>query len=137
MMCGGVKYRYEGQEQLLYFPNPQAMLPVRRRDGGLGLVAWGRRREEKGVLPQGGWARIESVNQGVWDKYEAQPVKIIVDQFMEKDASGVSHWFELEADQWIQGLLARSGGESRIYVVTTTPPMEMAIHERWPRIMAK
>ena len=134
-MCGGVKYRYEGEQQLVYFPSPLARLPVLKKSGELELVTWGRRREESGGLPQGGWARLESVKQGVWDKYGAQPVKVFVDEFMEKDRQGTSHWFKLGENQWIQGLIARTDDEARLYVVTVIPPMENAVHDRWPRIM--
>jgi len=37
--------------------------------------------------------------------------------------------------QWIQGLIAHNGNERRIYVVTITPVMEDAVHDRWPRVM--
>lgn len=55
---------------------------------------------------------------------------------MEKDTESNSHWFELPSGQWIQGLVARSGNEQRVYVVTITPTMEDAVHDRWPRIMS-
>ena len=39
-------------------------------------------------------------------------------------------------EKWIQGLVAHWDNERRIYVVTITPEMEDAVHERWPRIMS-
>ena len=134
-MCGGVEYHDGGQIIRAYFPNPRARLPIRKKDGSIELLTWGRRKAQLGELPAGGWARLESIEKGVWDKWFPKPVKIIVDRFMEKDIEGQSHWFELTRGQWIQGLLAQTKNESRVYVVTVVPEMPDAIHDRWPRIM--
>lgn len=135
-MCGGVYYLIEGQEVRTYFPNPKACLPVRKKDGGVELLAWGRRKSQAGTLPLGGWARLESIHEGRWDKWFPRPVKLMVSQFMEKDIEGISHWFDLTKGKWIQGLVAHRGSERRIYVVTITPEMEDAVHGRWPRILS-
>ena len=119
----------------IYFPNPKGCLPVRKKNGQYELIAWGRRKTQIGELPVGGWARLESIEKGVWDKWMPKPVKIIVQRFMEKDMEGQSHWFELMPGQHIQGLLAHSKNETRIYVVTVIPELPDAIHDRWPRIM--
>lgn len=100
------------------------------------MVTWGRRRGEPGELPLGGWARLESIRAGVWDRWQPQPVRLRLQGFMEKDIEGESHWFELTPGQWVQGLVARQGGEQRVYVVTITPEMPEAIHHRWPRIVS-
>lgn len=55
---------------------------------------------------------------------------------MEKDIEGYSHWFDLTSGQWIHGLVAREGSEQRVYVVTITPEMSDAVHERWPRVVS-
>jgi len=135
-MCGGVEYIYQGEKRRVYFPNPNAHLPVRLKNGEIEYLPWGRRKQQLGQLPMGGWARHDSIKHGVWDKWFPKAVKIIVDQFMEKDMESNSHWFELPRGQWIQGLLARNGNEQRVYVVTITPVMEDAVHDRWPRIMS-
>ncbi len=134
-MSGGVEYTWQGKMMRIYFPNPKARLPVRKKDGRIELLTWGRRKAQIGELPSGGWARHESIEKGIWDKWQPRPVKIIVDRFMEKDMEGQSHWFELTAGQWIQGLVARHKNEQRVYVVTVVPEMPDAIHDRWPRIM--
>jgi len=135
-MCGGVYYTHNGHDTRLYFPNPQAKLPVRRRSGSIDLLPWGRRREQHGALPLGGWARLDSIHGGRWDRWFPLPVKLVLKSFMERDIEGQSHWFDLVEAQWIQGLVARDGHEQRIYVVTVEPELESAIHERWPRIMS-
>lgn len=138
-MCGGAKYKHEGQTVTAYFPNPKAALPVLRRDGGQELLSWGRREEQQGTLPPGGWARLDSVKQGRWDRYDPKPVRLAIEEFMEKDRTGHSHWYRLDAGQWLQGLVATYGEEQRVYVVTLVPTEEAqrAIHDRWPRIVTK
>jgi len=56
-MCGGVNYTIKGEKVNVYFPNPEAKLPILMRDGCIGLYFWGRRKEQAGRLPLGGWAR--------------------------------------------------------------------------------
>ncbi len=138
-MCGGVKYKHEGRTVTSYFPNPKAALPVVLKSGGHALLSWGRRKEEAGELPPGGWARLDSIKQGRWDRYDPQPVRLAVGEFMEKDHTGHAHWYPVDAGQWLQGLIATYGEEQRVYVVTLVPTEEAqrAIHDRWPRIVTK
>ena len=135
-MCGGVYYSFSNDDLRVYFPNPKAMLPVVTRSGDPVLLPWGRRKEQSGELPKGGWARLESIHDGRWDRWFPKSVKIPVISFMEKDIEGQSHWFDLTQGQWIQGLIARDGDEQRVYVVTIAPEMPDAVHDRWPRIMS-
>ena len=135
-MCGGVYYSANDQDTRVYFPNPKARLPVKKRNGDIELLAWGRRREQAGSLPAGGWARLDSIYAGRWDRWFPVPVKVPVKSFMEKDLEGHSHWYDLTKGQWIQGLVARYEHERRIYVVTVEPELAEAVHDRWPRIMS-
>jgi hypothetical protein len=134
-MCGGVLYNYKNKAIKTFFPNPKAKLPILQKTGGVILLTWGRRKNEIGDLPIGGWARLESIKTGKWDKYHPKPVKIPLTQFMEKDLEGTSHWFELVTGQVLQGLLATHNQEQRVYVVTIVPQHEKAIHDRWPKII--
>ena len=135
-MCGGVYYTHLGQDVRVYFPNPNARLPVRQKSGNVILLPWGRRREQGGRLPLGGWARLDAIYSGRWDRWFPVPVKIPVKSFMENDLEGRSHWFDLTRGQWIQGLVARDRHEQRVYVVTVVPEFDNAMHERWPRILS-
>lgn len=135
-MCGGVYYMINGEEFRSYFPNPKACLPAKKRNGGIELLPWGRRQQQAGHLPMGGWARLDSIYAGRWDKWFPTPVKLMASQFMEKDIEGHGHWFDVTQGKWIQGLIAHSNNERRVYVVTITPEMEHAVHERWPRILS-
>ncbi|GMR20467.1 MAG: hypothetical protein BMS9Abin36_1062 [Gammaproteobacteria bacterium] len=136
-MCGGVSYSMQGRDMRVYFPNPRAMLPVKKKDQSVVSLPWGRRQEQDGILPMGGWARLDAIYAGRWDKWFPVPVMIAVSSFMEKDMEGVSHWYDLTKGQWIQGLVARHAYEQRVYVVTVEPQLEDAVHDRWPRIMNK
>ena len=136
-MCGGVKYKHEGEVVTTYFPNLKAVLPAILKTGGHELLAWGRREEQPGALPPGGWARLDSVKEGRWERYNPRPVRLDVEEFMEKDHAGKSHWYRLETGQWIQGLIATRDEEQRVYVVTIVPTeqSQRAVHNRWPRIV--
>jgi len=102
-MCGGIEY----ENNRIYFPNPEARLPVRLRNGLATWVTWGRREKEAiGRFPNGGWARLDSIKSGKWKPWRPRPVLIPADQFMEKDQSNQSHWMELDKSMAIQGLLA-------------------------------
>ena len=129
-MCGGIEY----QDQKVFFPQPDARLPVRLRDGN---VTWGMRKNESiGKFPNGGWARLNSIQNGKWKPWRPRPVLIVADQFMEKDQEKQSHWVELDKSMVIQGLLAERNKEQRVYVVTVNTPPEYAwIHDRWPRLV--
>ena len=144
-MCSGVEYEIEGRRVKVYFPNPKAQLPVRRQGGGIVMVPWGARGREPAQDPAlggrpywiaGGWARHESIQKGAWDDYKPLHARIQALAFMEKDADEASHWFDVEPDRYIQGLLAHLGHERRLYVVTiATPPEYAHIHDRWPRLI--
>ena len=134
-MCGGVYYAFEGKDIRVYFPNPGAMLPVMKKDGSRVLLPWGRRREQPGQLPLGGWARLESIHAGRWDKWFPVPVKLPVKSFMEKNIEGASQWFDLTKGKYIHGLVAKANNEQRVYIITVVPEMEEALYTRWPRIV--
>lgn len=54
---------------------------------------------------------------------------------MEKDQGRVSHWFDLETGQTIEGLVIDDGDQQIVYVITTEPPVGLGlVHDRWPLI---
>lgn len=141
-MCGGVQYTDKANKTWkIYFPNPKAALPILKKDGEIEWVKWGKRKEEDGAdlkfFAPGGWARLDSINEGKWKRFHPVPVKIPVQSFMEKDENRTSHWIDVPAGQVIQGLLATHDDQARVYVVTTETPPEFAwVHDRWPRLVA-
>lgn len=138
-MCGAAKYRHHGRTVTARFPDPGAALPVILRSGDQALLPWGRREAQQGDLPPGGWARLDSIRAGRWARYAPRPVRLAVEEFMEKDAAGRAHWYPLAPGRWIQGLVATRGEERRVYVVTIVPSEEAqrAVHNRWPRIVTQ
>lgn len=136
-MCGGVQFTHDSREWKVYFPNPKAVLPVRPANGELELIPWGRRREEPGTTPKGGWAREDSLKKGLWEKYFPRYVVIEVSAFMEKDTHRYSHWYPLVKGQGIQGIVVKDGQLNRVYVVTIAPEDDAhrEIHDRWPLIV--
>ena len=135
-MCGGVTYKVQDHTQVIYFPNPYAQLPLLHKDKTIGYYSWGRREKQDGFLPITGWARHDSIKAGKWDRYNPIPVKIVVDEFMEKNRRKESIWYKVEEGNFIQGLLAQWRDERRVYVVTVKPDFEMLkYHDRFPRII--
>jgi hypothetical protein len=137
-MCGGAKYTDNaGKDWTIYFPSPKAALPVLKRGGDIEWVVWGKRKEEPVQgFPNGGWARLDSIQSGKWEHYHPRPVVLAVQSFMEKDHDRKSHWIEVPQGEAIQGLLAQVHGECRLYDVTEDTPAEYHwIHDRWPRLV--
>ncbi|WP_455231317.1 hypothetical protein [Geopseudomonas aromaticivorans] len=130
------RYTDSGKPVKVYFPNPKAALPVLQADGLVEWLPWGRRKEQEGHLPATGWVRVDSISAGKWSRFHPRDVRIVAERFMEKDPAGVSHWFDLEGDQTIEGLLVVAGEERRVYVVTSLPPRGCeSIHGRWPVLL--
>ena len=91
-MCGGI----ECQNHKIYFPQPDARLPVLLRHGDVTWVTWGKRKnEDSGKFPNGGWARLDSIKAGKWKPWHPRPVLIPAESFMEKDHDKQSHWITL------------------------------------------
>ena len=134
-MSSGVLFDFEKGDRRMYFHNPLATLPIITKTNNVILMPWGRRRQQEGNLPLGGWARLETIYKKRWDRWQPQPVKIPVKSFMEKSHDGSNHWFDLIKGQCLQGLVASYKYERRVYVVTIEPEQENAWYYRWPRII--
>jgi|TARA_B110000908_G_scaffold122506_1_gene143684 hypothetical protein len=136
-MSSGVLYHYEAGDRRVYFHNPVASLPIIAKSGDIIHLPWGRRQKQVGALPLGGWARLEGIYKGQWDRWQPMPVKIPASAFMEKSHDGGNHWFDLVKGQCLQGLVARDQYEQRVYIVTIEPEQENAWYYRWPRVIHK
>lgn len=134
-MCAGLALFREMTETRVYFPNPRARILCRTEKGEEIEAIWGRRNQREfpdSRLPVTGWARQESVEAGKWKRYEPEPVHIPATAYMEKDTDRVSHWFELENNQFLVGMLLGWRDLRFIYVVTVPTPEEFRhIHHRW------
>ena len=84
----------------------------------------------------GGWAYLNAIQNGQWDRFFQKPVRIWVNGFAEQDVMGKVKSFEITAGKWIKGLVAREGEEQRVYVVTIVPELPDSPYERWPYIQS-
>jgi len=136
-VCSGVDYRWQGRTVRAYFANPRAMLPVLLRSGDTKLLPWGRREDQCGRLPTGGWAKQNLIRQGVWAKWNPRPVLLTAYRWMEYDNAGDPRWYDLSPAQFIQGLVAHAAEEQRVYVVTIVPLILPGKHSRLPHIVTR
>lgn len=136
-MPEAVIYHYHGKLYTVYFSSAKALLPVKLLNGEIRLVAWGRRQLENSEMPVGGWARLAAIHEGKWGPYSPKPVHLPITRFMKTDYEGKVNWYDLPRGQWIQGLLARSNDEYRVYIVTIVPELLDVCYDRWPRIMLR
>lgn len=126
-----------GAERLCRFEHRGATLPVSARRGAqLVLLQWGRRPNEPGALPLGGWAHLTHIQGAVWDRYAPKPVRIPAQWFAERDVTGREQWFMITRGTFLQGCLVRHKNERRVYVVTLDCAPDVGEFERWPRIIA-
>ncbi len=147
-MCGGLEFLTRKANALAHglfppepevvrvtFPNPKAALLV---DVDLNLwLPWGRRKEETGNWPEGGWAREESLDKAYWTRWDPEPLMIQPQRWMEKDRLRRAHWFALEPGQGIRCLCLRAAPGQPLYVVTVPSPLDfLEIHDRMPLISA-
>ena len=131
-MCDAIEY--QGDD--VYFPNPEAKLPVRNRDGSVTWMSWGSINQIDRTFPNGGWARVESITKGRWKKWHPTPVVIVCDRFMVKDAKNFPHWIDVDPCMAIQGLIAERDGRQLVYIVTEAPPPTYEwTRDQYPRLV--
>lgn len=136
-MCHAIKYDRLGKSRRIYHTNPEAMLPIKTDAGDTTLIPWGRREGEDGILPLGGWARLDLIENGEWDNYVVEFVQLAPRSFAEKTRNGLVKWFTLFPGFYIQGLIVGDGNTQRAYVVTVRHHLDdkQHIYNRWPRIL--
>jgi hypothetical protein len=133
-MCISICYVDKTKIVISYFAQPEAQLPVQMKSGDIEYLPWGRRQNESGVLPLGGWINWDLFRQGKFDYYLPKLVKIPIKKFMEADIEGRELWFDVIAGQYLQGVYLHEKEEQRVYVLTITPETPNNIYSRWPRI---
>lgn len=135
-MTWAVRFLHDGRDTLSRFEWQRAVLPISARRGAqMVLTRWGRRPDEPGELPLGGWARLTHVQGAAWDRFAPRPVLLPVQWFTERDVTGREQWFQVTRGQYLQGCLARFSRESRVYVVTLDCAPDVGEFERWPRVV--
>ncbi|MBB2496482.1 hypothetical protein [Aquipseudomonas ullengensis] len=123
----------------IYFPNPKAVIPVLLEEGGqLDWITWGRRKEQPGSGPQGGWAQPSTLKAGDWARYSPRRGFVMVQRFMEKEGkfgekNRQSHWLNVPDGYALECLVLGEGDARQAYIGTTGAPEEHKwIHDRWP-----
>lgn len=145
-MCDVIEYVRDGERMLVYFDMHHPELPVRRRCGAIDFVTWGARGDRylsddntPGYLlkfPLGGRATRESVLSGAWEKFEPRPVRIVASRFALAHPQLGPVFFALARGEYIQGLLAQTGAQRRVYIVTVDAPGQYSEQwSEWPRIV--
>lgn len=136
-MCQSVRYLVDGQICSVAFRRQGAKLPVlNRRLNHIDFLPWGRRPNEGGQLPIGGWARRAAIHAGAWDAWRPKPVRLMICGFQASDVLDRPQWFEVTRGQFVQGLLGCAGNEQRLYVVTLDSAPEDSHFPRWPRVLS-
>jgi hypothetical protein len=154
-MCGGLEFQKRAtrltQPELIegvrgsgagvdgvrvYFPNPKASIQVDPESDI--WLPWGRRKDEPGAWPEGGWARAESLGKAYWTRWAPEQVVIHPACWMEKDRSRKSRWFDLEPGTGILCLRLDRAPGTPLYVVTeaATGDFLADIHHRIPNLVA-
>lgn len=135
-LCHGISYREADDNIHAFFTENQATLPVKMRQGQCSQMPWGRKAEDPGSLPYGGWASLESIHAGRWEAFSPRPVQIAATGHVQQDKDGENHYFELQENQILQGLMAQDREQQVIYLVTVQTPKELQyVSSRWPRII--
>lgn len=131
----GAEAAAERSVHRVYFPNPKAALLV-APDTNLWLP-WGRRREQPGDWPEGGWARAENLGKGYWLRWHPERVVVHPVRWMEKDRHRASRWFELAPGQGILCLRLDAAPGTPLYVVTRPAEGDYLadIHDRMPELV--
>jgi len=135
-MCGGLEFRQRNNETIrVLFPNPKAALLV---DPAMNTwLPWGRRKEQPGDWPDGGWARFESLHKGYWKRWGSERTLIWPLRWMEKDRQRKSQWFDLPPGHALVCLTLTKAPGTPIYVVTSPAEGDYLtdIHDRIPKLV--
>lgn len=120
------KFEKKGQFES-FFWSRQPVLPI-EENGNIELKHWGNR-DKNLNLPQTGWAKSESIDQGKWAHLKPKMVKIPFDKGYEK---GV--WFETKG-KCFKGVLISKDKNERVYMITKPADNEyekLTKHNRQP-----
>lgn len=129
----------------VYFPIPKAKIPVIENTvpeadapPEITFYQWGKRQGEdpEFEVPVTGWARLLSLKEGKWNRYQPRRVQIPAIGWMEKDADRQSHWFPIRQHQRILGVMIEQRGEKFVYIVTRPADGPFAaVHDRMPLLV--
>ncbi len=111
-----------------FYWQKKPFLPV-EEEGEVHLYEWGNR--ESGIkLPKTGWAKIESVQDGLWDWLSPKRVVITSDYGYEK-----RKWFK--TPRGLTGIKVRLNDSIRVYLLTAKADLDFKNrigHDRMPAL---
>ncbi len=117
-------------EVRVYYWSKKPFLPV-FSNNTTQLLEWGNR-DKKSGSPATGWAKEESINNGKWDRYKPEVVKIIAESGYEK-----GKWFKINGSG-IKGIIIKNDHKNSVYMVTKSSSEEYIKkvgHDREPVIL--
>lgn len=98
-MCIGIQYFLDGERKLVLFDSQSPQLAIRLKTRAIIFYRWGTRGPTYSAedntrgwsikFPVGGWAPLDAIRAGEWQKYEPRPVRIWLARFLQVDAF---HW---------------------------------------------
>lgn len=136
-MARAVRYFFDGRDWEVAFRQGSARLPIyNAKTRRTVLVPWGRRPNDKGRLPLGGIARHNNIQGNQWDQWQPRGVRLAIKEFMQVDVTDNPHWFEVTEGHWLHGLVATSGNEQRVYIVSLEMSPEEIEFESWPKFIS-
>ena len=109
-----------------YFINPKATVPLTEKNSNLiKEMPWGRRPQQSGQLPMGGWVEYEHLSKGRYDRFFPRTVKLNVFAYLTHACDGRELWVDVLEAQWVQAVILREGQEQRAYVITIPVSQQM------------
>ena len=135
-----------GTGSVVLFESQTPQPAIRLTSGAVAFYPWGTRGPTYYAgdntpgwaikFPVGGWAPLDGIRAGEWQRFEPRPVRILVTRFLQVGAFQVPRYFALLRGEFVQGLLATLSNDTRVYVVTVPEPAEYADEQwYWPRIL--
>jgi len=135
-MCDGVRFQQRKEILTTLYRHERPVLPVLLKSGEERLMHWGRKHGQPGQMPYGGWAKLDAIHGGHWDRFFPIPVKIPCLYYMLIDHEGREKWYPNVMKEFLQGLIARVGHERRVYLVTVEPDIDLVdFHNHSPRMV--
>ncbi|GAB3257936.1 hypothetical protein [Chitinimonas naiadis] len=130
-MCTAIEY----QGRQIWFREPNAKLPVVRKDGTVGWCRWGLSFQDHHVYFHNGPSIAEHVlGEEGWQLLSPKPVRLAVDRYLITDREGQEHWFSIDPRSAMRGILVKWKDDIRVYILTErASSSRQSIRSQWPK----
>lgn len=135
-MCLALCHPADKRIIITHFTDINARVPIKTEANLQHFLTWGRRLNEKGQLPLGGWISQALKQKKLFNQYFPKYVKIMASKFMDADVEGRCRWFDVTDGHYLQGVVLREKEERRVYIMTITPEKSDTHFIRWPLIIS-